>query len=62
VKHKRFCTACALVAEQTFSSLRFPNFRLWFYGQMFSLMGTWMQSSAQSYLIYDLTGSTEYLV
>lgn len=46
---------------QTFVSLRYPNYRLWFFGQMVSLMGTWMQSSVQSYLIYDLTRSTEYL-
>ena len=28
---------------------------------MVSLMGTWMQASVQAYLIYDLTGSTDYL-
>jgi MFS family permease len=46
---------------QTFSSLRHPNYRLWFFGQLVSLMGTWMQSSVQGYLIYDLTRSTDYL-
>jgi MFS family permease len=51
----------AIVAERgrigTFAALRFPNFRLWFFGQTLSLMGTWMQSVAQSWLVYDLTGS-----
>jgi MFS family permease len=28
---------------------------------MFSLMGTWMQTTAQGYLIYELTGSPAYL-
>lgn len=41
----------------TFSALRHRNFRLWFFGQMVSLMGTWMQSVAQGWLVYQLTGS-----
>lgn len=45
----------------TFTALKYPNFRLWFWGQMFSLMGTWMQSTAQGYLIYDLTRSPALL-
>jgi len=43
--------------SQTFSSLQHPNFRLWFSGQIVSLIGTWMQSTAQGYLVYELTGS-----
>ena len=43
--------------SQTFSSLQHPNFRLWFSGQIVSLIGTWMQTTAQGYLVYDLTGS-----
>jgi MFS family permease len=43
---------------ETFASLRFPNFRLWFFGQTLSLMGTWMQSVAQGWLVYQLSGST----
>ncbi len=43
---------------ETFASLRFPNFRLWFFGQTLSLMGTWMQSVAQGWLVYELSGST----
>jgi len=40
-----------------FGALRYHNYRLWFFGQMVSLMGTWMQSVAQGWLVYQLTGS-----
>ena len=46
---------------QTFSSLRYPNYRLWFIGQLISLAGTWMQSTAQGYLMYELTQSSAML-
>jgi MFS family permease len=36
---------------------RHRNYRLFFAGQLVSLMGTWMQSVAQGWLVYDLTGS-----
>jgi MFS family permease len=42
---------------ETFAALRFPNFRLWFLGQTLSLMGTWMQSVAQGWVVFQLTGS-----
>ena len=45
----------------TFRALRHPNFRLFFAGQLVSLTGTWMQSVAQSWLIYRLTGSAALL-
>jgi MFS family permease len=41
----------------TFSSLQYPNYRRWFAGQSLSLMGTWMQSVAQGWVVYELTGS-----
>jgi MFS family permease len=41
----------------TFASLKHPNFRLWFSGQVVSLIGTWMQATAQGYLVYELTAS-----
>ena len=47
--------------KETFLSLRYPNYRLWFIGQLVSLVGTWMQSAAQGYLIYELTQSPAYL-
>jgi len=41
----------------TLRSLRHRNYRLYFFGQLISLAGTWMQSLAQAWLIYRLTGS-----
>lgn len=41
----------------TFASLRYRNYRLWFLGQAVSLMGTWMQSVAQGWLVYEMTKS-----
>src|SRR2546430_628418 len=38
-------------------SLRHRNFQLFFAGQLISLVGTWMQTVAQSWLVYRLTGS-----
>lgn len=46
---------------ETFASLKYPNYRLWFIGQLVSLVGTWTQSAAQGYLVYELTQSPEYL-
>lgn len=46
-----------LQLSQTFTALKYRNFRLWFSGQMVSLIGTWMQATAQSYLLFELTGS-----
>jgi MFS family permease len=39
------------------SSLRQRNYRLFFFGQLVSVAGTWMQSIAQSFLVLDLTHS-----
>jgi MFS family permease len=39
-------------------ALRHRNYRLFFGGQLVSLVGTWMQSVAQSWLVYRLTGSS----
>jgi len=41
-----------------FRALRHRNYRLFFSGQIISLVGTWMQSVAQSWLVYRLTGSS----
>jgi hypothetical protein len=32
--------------KQAFTALRHRNYRLWFWGQIVSLFGTWMQSTA----------------
>ncbi len=42
-------------------ALRHRNYRLFFGGQLVSLTGTWMQSVAQSWLVYRLTGSAVLL-
>jgi MFS family permease len=42
-------------------ALRHRNYRLFFSGQLVSLIGTWMQSTAQAWLIYRLTGSSVLL-
>ncbi len=47
--------------KHTFSSLRHRNYRLWFWGQLVSLFGTWMQVTAQGFLVYEITGSSAYL-
>jgi MFS family permease len=39
-------------------ALRHRNYRLFFIGQMISLIGTWMQMVAQPWLVYRLTGSS----
>src|SRR5512142_1317006 len=39
-------------------SLRHRHFRLFFGGQLISLIGTWMQNIAQAWLVYRLTGSS----
>jgi MFS family permease len=44
-------------AARTFRSLRVRNYRLFFFGQMVSVTGTWMQTVAQSWLVLNLTGS-----
>jgi predicted MFS family arabinose efflux permease len=47
--------------QETFASLRYPNYRLWFIGQLVSMSGTWMQSAAQGFLVYELTKSPAFL-
>src|SRR6202020_2078950 len=42
----------------TFSSLKVPNYRLYFTGQSISMVGTWMQMTAQSWLVLTLTHSS----
>jgi MFS family permease len=47
----------AMSLRQTFAALKHRNFRLFFCGQLISLIGTWMQNTAQSWLVYQLTHS-----
>src|SRR5438552_6976065 len=40
---------------RTFVALRHRNFRLFWFGQLISLIGTWMQSIGQAWLVLELT-------
>ena len=42
---------------RAFTSLRHRNYRLYWFGQMISLMGTWMQTIGQAWLVLELTHS-----
>ncbi len=44
----------------TFRSLRHRNYRLYFIGQMISLVGSWMQTTALMWLAYDLTRESKW--
>lgn len=43
--------------RRSFDSLKVPNFRRYFKGQVVSLSGNWMQTVAEVWLILSLTGS-----
>ena len=43
--------------ERTFSSLRVPNYRKYFTGQVISITGNWMQIVGEMWLMVKLTGS-----
>jgi MFS family permease len=42
----------------TFRALKHRNFQLFFSGQLISLIGTWMQTIAEAWLVYRMTGSS----
>jgi MFS family permease len=44
-------------AQDTLRALKNRNYRIYFFGMLVSYTGTWMQSVAQSWLVYRLTGS-----
>lgn len=43
--------------RRTFSAFQHRNYRLFFFGMAISLTGTWMQTAAEGWLVYELTGS-----
>jgi len=51
----------ARARHSAFYALSFRNFRLYFVGQLISVAGTWMQTVAQQWLVYDLTKSAAWL-
>ncbi|GAA4007491.1 MFS transporter [Deinococcus rubellus] len=42
---------------KTFRALRHPDYRRYWFSQLLSLVGSWMQSTAQSYLVLELTNN-----
>jgi MFS family permease len=50
-----------MATGERFSALSLSDFRLFWFGQIISLSGTWMQSVAQAWLVYSLTKSPFYL-
>lgn len=40
-----------------FKALKSKNFKLFFYGQSVSVIGTWMQKTAINWMVYSITGS-----
>ena len=57
MKLNRFIPKDFRTIKGIFSSLHSRNYRLYFTGQSISLIGTWMQNIALSWLVYRLTGS-----
>src|SRR3982751_1860843 len=47
--------------RKTFSAFKHRNFRLYFAGQLISFTGSWMTTTAQGWLVYQLTGSKALL-
>lgn len=58
---RRFLPEKKFSIQNTFAALAYPNYRLWFWGQMISLFGSWMQSTAFAFFIFELTKSPAYL-
>jgi MFS family permease len=54
-------SAAVPASQGTFSALRNKNFRTYFIGQLASTSGTWMQITAQGWLVYQLTQSAAWL-
>ena len=50
-------SGAAAPAPRAFGALRHRNFRVFYLGHLLSLTGTWMQSTAQGWLVLDLTDS-----
>ena len=43
-----------------FIAFRFRNYRLFWFGQLISVTGTWMQSLAQAWLVYEILKATPF--
>lgn len=49
------------LVRDTFRSIRHRNYRLFFFGQLISLVGTWLENTAQTWLVYTLTTDARVL-
>ncbi len=49
------------VMARTFAALKHRNFRLYFFGNLITQVGGWLQMIGQGWLVYQLTGSPLYL-
>ena len=58
---KRAADSSAVGWRKMFSAFRHRNYRLFFSGQLVSLIGNWMNSTAEGWLVYQLTESTALL-
>jgi MFS family permease len=47
--------------QETFAAIKHHNYKLWFRSQIVSLLGSWMQITAQGYFIFELTHSPAFL-
>ncbi len=47
----------APAVPKAFAAFQYRNYQLWFGGQLISLAGTWMQSIAQGWLVYEISHS-----
>ena len=47
--------------RRTFAAFEVPNYRRYFFGQATSLIGTWMQTAAQAWLVLQISGSAALL-
>jgi MFS family permease len=52
---------CSPLVSTRFRAMQHRNFQLFIGGQLVSLIGTWMQSTAQLWLVYKMTGSAALL-
>jgi MFS family permease len=57
----RRVTTGGISFRKTFSAFKHRNFRLYFFGQLISFTGSWMTTTAQGWLVYQLTGSKALL-
>lgn len=58
---KRYAGKIFDVTKTTFRSIRHRNYRLFFMGQSVSLIGTWLQNTALSWLVYSITQDSRAL-